>query len=237
MAVKVSKIPPKETRIEASQPGKNTTSRTIFATRQSADTSRRIKQLRIFWPTLARGLTPPPSPPARQPANGSGLAASSAQAQPLERRLASSTAAIVGLLLRTRLAGKDLSRAVRARRRRACRLAMPIRGRGRAGNITADHRFRLPRHGEATVAPSSSYPRPPSRIRYGFLQDGVGGSAHRPHNVAPRRTVGRSRTARTVRRVVSGAGRGRTTSPSARARADSAGPGADCRLRSRQPDS
>ena len=62
--------------------------------------------------------------------------------------------------------------------------------------------------------PSSSDPRPPSPSGTGFCRMASGASAHRPHNVAPRRTAGDPHCAHRSR-FVSGAGRGRTTSPSA----------------------
>ena len=76
-----------------------------------------------------------------------------------------------------------------------------------------DHRFTFPRHGGRTP-PSSSDPRPPSSSGTGFCRMASGASAHRPHNVAPRRTAGDPHCAHRSR-FVSGAGRGRTTSPSA----------------------
>ena len=92
-----------------------------------------------------------------------------------------------------------------------------------------DHRFTFPRHGEGRRH-RRSYPRPPSPSGTGFCRMASGASAHR----RPTPNRGATRTARTVPAsspVPAAAGRPRRP-PRA---ADSAGPGADCRLRSRQP--
>ena len=111
-------------------------------------------------------------------------AASSAQGPP--SAAASSTARSWGSSS-TRLAGKDLSAGPSA-----AAASLPVgdadSGRPRREHHR-DHRFTFPRHGEGRRH-RRPYPRPPSPSGTGFCRMASGASAHRPHNVAPRRTAG-----------------------------------------------
>ena len=130
-----------------------------------------------------RGLTPPPSPPCTQ-RRMDRAAASSAQGPP--SAAASSTARSWGSSS-TRLAGKDLSAGPSA-----AAASLPVgdadSGRPRPGTPQGSS-VHLPPAGGRTP-PSSSDPRPPSPSGTGFCRMASGASAHRPHNVAPRRTAG-----------------------------------------------